>query len=264
MEEPQLCYEQLKLNNQLCFPLYACSRRIVNRYAPLFKPLGITYTQYIVFLVLWEEDGLSVGELCRRHGVLVFSDEIHCDFAFPEHPHTVFLQACPELADRTVLCTAPSKSFNLAGLQASNIWIPDPGIRERFSAAVSRTGYFSLNAMALEACRAAYTGGEAWLEDCRAYLRGNLDFLRDYLRERLPAIRLIEPDGTYFAWLDCRGLGLDHDALERLILEKAGLWLDGGAMFGPEGEGFQRMVLACTRATLREALERLEHAVNSL
>lgn len=206
---------------------------------------------------VWTREELRrVGELCRAHGVLVVSDEIHCDFAFPEHPHTMLLQACPEIADRAVLCTAPSKSFNLAGLQASNIFIPDPALRQRYQAVLSRNGYFSLNTLALTACAAAYRDGADWLDQCRAYLRGNLDRLREFLDRRLPTVRLIEPEGTYFAWLDCRALGLRGEALDRRMLD-CGLWLDGGGMFGPEGEGFQRLVLACPRATLDQALERL-------
>ena len=211
---------------------------------------------------VWTEAELRrLGALCERYGVTVVADEIHCDFAFPEHPHTMFLKANPQLAGQTLVCTAPSKSFNLAGLQASNIWIPDEGLRERFQGVMRRVGYSALNTLALEACRAAYAGGAEWLDQCRDYLRGNLDFLRDFLTERLPEVRLIEPEGTYFAWLDFRALGLSAEELERLVLRDARLWLDGGGMFGPEGDGFQRVVLACTRKTLREALERLARAV---
>ena len=213
---------------------------------------------------VWTREELRrVGELCLRCGVPVLSDEIHCDFAFAETPHTMLLDACPELQDRCLVCTAPSKSFNLAGLQASNIWIPSAELRERFRKVLSRCGYFGLNTMALEACRAAYEGGGDWLDACKAYLRENLDFLRQFLQEKLPELRLIEPQGTYFAWVDCSALGLNDKELDRFLLEKAKLWLDGGSMFGPEGSGFQRFVLACTRKTLREALGQLEAAIRS-
>lgn len=199
-----------------------------------------------------------IGQICKRYGVTVVSDEIHCDFAFEEHPHTVFPLACPDLADHCIVCTAPSKTFNLAGLQVSNIWIPSAGIRRKFAKEVDKTGYSQLNTLGLVAARAAYESGEDWLSACRDYLRGNLDFLRDYLREHIPQIRLVEPDGTYFAWLDCSGLGLDPAALNDRIANRAKLWLDAGHIFGKGSEQFQRVVLACTRKTLSRALNRLE------
>ena len=212
---------------------------------------------------VWTEEELGeIGRICRRHGVYVVSDEIHCDFAFPEHPHTIFIQAAPEMASRAIVCTAPSKTFNLAGLQTSNIWIPDAELRERFRAEINRCGYSQLNAAGLAACRAAYAGGEEWFEQCAAYMRENLNYLRIWLTERLPRLRLVEPEGTYFAWVDCSGLGLSPAELEDLIVNRAKLWLDSGAIFGECAAQFQRIVLACPRATLTEALERLERAIN--
>lgn len=211
---------------------------------------------------VWTAEELrKMGRICREHGVFVVSDEIHCDFAFPGHRHSVFVQAVPELAERTVICTAPSKSFNIAGLQISNIWIPSEKIRKSFVHEIDASGYSQLNGMGLAACRAAYAGGADWLEQCSAYMRANLDFLREFLRERLPEIRLVEPEGTYFAWLDCSGLGLTREGLGDLIINRAGLWLDSGHIFGAKSEQFQRIVLACPRATLTQALERLESAV---
>ena len=211
---------------------------------------------------VWTPEELRhLAALCERYDVLLVSDEIHCDFAFSETPHTVTLRACPEIAERTVMCTAPSKSFNLAGLQTSNLFIPNEGLRSRFRAALDRMAVNGPNALGLVAGEAAYRGGAAWLDACRRYLRGNLDCLRDFLRERLPEIKLVEPEGTYFAWLDCSALGLEPEALDKFITERAKLWLDAGTMFGRGGEQFQRVVLACPRATLQTALERLERAV---
>lgn len=233
-------------------------RKIVEEKVKLFllcsphNPVGRVWTL---------EELQKIGAVCEKYGVIVASDEIHCDFAFPEHPHTPFPAACPALAERTIVCTAPSKTFNLAGLQASNLFIPSRKLRGLVEKEIDRTGYSQLNALGLTACKAAYSGGEAWLEACRAYLRENLAFLRDYLRENLPQIQLVEPEGTYFAWLDCSGLGLTQRALNDLIVNKAKLWLDAGHIFGQNAGQFQRVVLACPRATLEQALEQLRAAV---
>ena len=210
---------------------------------------------------VWTEDELQqFGAICRKHNVFVVSDEIHCDFSLPGHPHTIFLNAAPELEGQTIVCTAPSKTFNLAGLQVSNIWIPSADVRKRFVREIDRSGYSQLNALGLVACQAAYKQGGEWLEQCRAYLRDNLAFLREELKKRLPQIRLVEPEGTYFAWLNCSGLGLDDTELDRLIVDRAKLWLDAGHVFGSSDQ-FQRIVIACPRATLSQALDRLETAV---
>ena len=214
---------------------------------------------------VWTREELRrLGRVCLEHGVIVVSDEIHCDFAFPEHPHTVFLAANPELSEQAVVCTAPSKTFNLAGLQASNIWIPGEALRERFTREMSRCGYGQLNALGAVACRAAYREGGPWLDECRAYLRGNLDYVRDFLRNNIPGIKLVEPDGTYFAWLDCSGLGLDAEALEELVVHRAWLWLDAGGIFGGGAEQFERVVLASPRFILARAMEQLRAAVSAL
>lgn len=202
-----------------------------------------------------------MGEICATYGVFVISDEIHCDFAFPGHPHTVFLRACPGLSERSIICTSPGKSFNLAGLQVSNIWIPNSDVRKSFLRVMDRSGYSQLNKMGLVATRTAYESGEEWLLQCKKYLRGNLDYIRDFLQKRIPEIRLVEPEGTYFAWLDCSGLGLTREELNNLVIQKARLWLDAGHIFGENADMFQRVVLACSRRTLEQAMNRLEQAV---
>jgi cystathionine beta-lyase len=213
---------------------------------------------------VWKRDELErLGAICQKHGCLIVSDEIHCDFVFPGHRHTVFAGISPELADNIILCTAPSKTFNLAGLQISNIVIKNKELRRKFSREIRRTGYDEPNIFGLAACRAAYESGGDWLRALLEYLNGNLSFLRDFLRESIPEARLVEPEGTYLIWVDFRELGLSAAALDELIVKKAGLWLDGGAMFGEEGEGFQRINTACPRSVLKQALTQLKNAVQS-
>lgn len=212
---------------------------------------------------VWTVEELRrIGDICQRNGVYVVSDEIHCDFALDGHPHHVFLDVNPGLADRTIICTAPSKTFNLAGLQVSNIWIPNADVRAAVLKEIDRSGYSQLNTLGLAACQAAYAQGGEWLAACRAYLQDNLDFLRGYLAENLPQVRLVEPEGTYFAWLDFSGLGSSCAQLNDLIVNHAKLWLDAGHIFGGHAEQFQRVVLACPRATLQQALLQLKQAIH--
>lgn len=211
---------------------------------------------------VWTAEELRrMGEICLKHDVIVVSDEIHCDFSWPEHPHTPFIQAVPEMAARSVVCTAPSKTFNLAGLQASNAFIPSSELRERFRAALSATGWGGLNGMGQAACKAAYRYGAPWLDALKDYLRGNVDYLREALREKLPMLKLIEPEGTYLAWVDFSALGMTPAQLHDLVANKARLWLDDGNIFGDVGAQFQRFVLACPRGVIAEAVERLERGV---
>ena len=211
---------------------------------------------------VWTEAELiRVGELCLHYGVTVVSDEIHADFVFPGHKHVPFASLRPKFADITVTCTAPSKTFNLAGLQISNIFISNQTLRRAFRQEVNRVGYSQANLMGLIACQAAYEGGAPWLDELKEYLGGNLDFARAFLKEHLPQVRLVEPEGTYLLWLDCSALQLDDKMLDDLIVNQAKLWLDPGPMFGPGGEGFQRINMACPRATLQKALEQLATAL---
>lgn len=211
---------------------------------------------------VWTQEELqTIGAICKKHSVTVIADEIHCDFAFPEHPHTPFVKACPDMAERTIVCTAPSKSFNLAGLQVSNLFVPGEALRENFRKEMAIISYSNPNRLGTIACTAAYEGGEEWLDACKAYMRENLDYVRFFLAEHLPQIRLVEPEGTYFAWLDCSGLGLSKEALDDIIIHKAKLWLDSGAIFGLCAAQFQRVVLACPRATVMEAMQRLKFAI---
>lgn len=236
-------------------------RKIVENNVKLFilcnphNPVGRVWTK---------EELLKLGEICVKHDVVVVSDEIHGDFIYPGHQHTVFASLSDEIADITITCTAPSKTFNLAGLQISNIFISNTNLRRKFRKEVAAAGYSQVNVMGLVACQAAYEEGREWLNQLKEYLVENLDFVRDYLKENIPKVKLIEPEGTYLIWLDFREMGLSKDELEDLIVNKAKLWLDSGAVFGEDGIGYQRINIACPRATLEKALMQLKAAVDNI
>lgn len=210
---------------------------------------------------VWTEAELkAVGGICKKHGVFVISDEIHCDFTYPGHVHRVFSQVCKDMETMCMICTAPSKTFNLAGLQVSNIFIPEKEKRDRFKRAMKVTGYEEITAMGITACEAAYMYGEGWLLELREYLRCSLDFVRDFLYKNLPQIRLVEPEGTYLIWLDFSAYGLTQEEVNRRIIEEAGLWFDKGSMFGKESGQFQRINMACPRSVIEETMKRLQQA----
>ena len=212
---------------------------------------------------LWTREELEkLGDICKKHGVIVVSDEIHSDFTYGENIHHVFASLDEKYAAITTTCTAPSKTFNIAGLQISNIWISNPELRARFRAEVTAAGYSQVNLMGLVACQAAYETGEEWLKELKIYLEGNLDYVRTFLKENLPEIKLTEPEGTYLLWLDFKSLGMKEEQLKDLVENKAKLWLDSGAMFGPDGEGFERINIACPREILKQALTQLAESVH--
>lgn len=212
---------------------------------------------------VWDRESLlEIGRICVENHVVVVSDEIHADFIF-EGTHQVFADLSDKIRDISVTCTAPSKTFNIAGLQVSNIFIANDSLRRRFVKEISAAGYSQVNASGLVACRTAYAQGEEWYQGMMAYVRANIDFAEQYIREQIPEIRMRKPEGTYLLWLDFRRLSLTSEELEDLIVRKAGLWLDSGAIFGACGEGFQRINAACTRATLTEALGRIKNAIKN-
>ncbi len=208
-----------------------------------------------------KEELLALGEICEKHRVTVVSDEIHEDFVFGDRKHTVFASLKKEFAEFTITCTSPAKTFNLAGLQVSNIFIPNEALRRRFCGQIRAAGYDQLNTLALTACEAAYRYGDVWYEAMMDYLTGNIAYMKEYLERELPEVRMIDPEGTYLIWLDFGGLHLSDNELEKLIVEKAKLWLDAGTMFGPVGAGFERVNIACPRQTLEQALSQLKTAI---
>jgi len=210
---------------------------------------------------VWTHDELvRMGDICLRHGVIVVSDEIHQDFIYPGHRHIVFAGIDPSFADITLTCTAPSKTFNIAGLPLSNIFIQNRDLHKKFKQEYTNCGLGQPGIMSIIACKAAYEGGEKWLEELLLYLGGNVSLVRQFSQAPSPVFRLVEPEGTYLVWLDCSGLGLSARELNEQISQKAKIWLVGGDAFGPSGAGFQRINIACPRTVLHEGLTRLQYA----
>ena len=207
---------------------------------------------------VWKKQELiRISEICLRHGVLVVSDEIHSDITFEDHTHTVYGTLSQAAAENSIICTAPSKSFNLAGLQFSNIIIPNAKLRADFMREVDRTGYDEPSLMGIVAATAAYSEGAEWFEEVKDYIWQNIVFAKNYIEENSPKIKVIVPEGTYLLWLDFSGFSLTDKEINERILNKAKVWLDSGSMFGTEGEKFQRINCATPRSILKEALQRI-------
>jgi cystathionine beta-lyase len=183
---------------------------------------------------------------------------------FGERKHIVFASLNKEFEDISITCTSPAKTFNLAGLQISNIFIPNAGLRHKFRKQLDAAGYSQQNTLGLTACEAAYRYGHTWYHAMMNYVEKNIAFIKDYLEKELPQIHMPEHEGTYLVWLDFRELGLSENELEKLIVEKANLWLDSGAIFGASGSGFERINAACPRSILKQALEQLKGAVSQV
>lgn len=203
------------------------------------------------------EELIRLGDICYRHNVIIVSDEIHADFVF-NGKHQVLANLKEEYKKITIVATSPSKTFNIAGLQVSNIFIPNQELRRKFRKELDASGYSQLNVMGLVATKAAYEYGEEWYEAMHKYVSENIAYAKQFICERLPKVKVVETEGTYLMWLDFRELKLSAGELDELIIKKAKLWLDSGKIFGESGKGFQRINVACPRKTLTEALTKLE------
>ena len=214
---------------------------------------------------VWSRAELAkVGEICLRNHLLVISDEIHFDLIMPGHKQTVFATVSKELAENMVVCTAPSKTFNLAGMQTSNIIIPNPALRARYVKEAESCGFFSLSILGYKACEIAYAQCGAWLDELVKLVYHNHLELKRFVEKNIPEIKVFDLEGTYLQWMDFRKLGLDKDKLEKYLHEKAELFFDEGYVFGEEGEGFERMNLACPTKVMMEGLNRLAAALKDL
>lgn len=213
---------------------------------------------------VWTKEELTrMGELVVKKNAVMIADEIHCELLFKGYQHTPFASISSEFEQRSITCIAPSKTFNLAGLEASVVIIPDREIRENFK--TTRKGFLpTCNIFGMVAMEAAFREGDVWLEQFLRYMQTNLDFLADYFSRKIPKIKVIQPEGTYLVWLDCRELGLNPSELEDFMNRKAKVGLDHGSAFGPSGAGFERINIACPRSLLEEGLQRIERAVNEL
>ena len=211
---------------------------------------------------VWPKEELQkLGQICMENNVLVISDEAHFDIVYKGYTHTPFASISEEFADNSITCTAPSKTFNLAGVQMANIIIPNKELRNTFTNKIDQLYLGLSNTFGVTAVESAYKYGEEWFDQFLDYLEGNLTFLKEFIETNLKEIKVILPEGTYLVWLDCRELGMDAKALEDFFWKKAKIAFDEGYTFGAGGEGFTRVNIACPRDILEEGLKRMEKAV---
>ena len=240
-------------DNRYHIDLADFEKKIVGHHVKLFllcsphNPTGRVFTK---------EELTAMGDLCVKHGVKVVSDEIHNDFVF-RGEHTVFATVKKEYEQISVICTSPGKTFNLASMLISNIFIPDRELRKRFRHEVDAAGISQLSALGLVAAKAAYEQGDEWYEQMMSYVGENIRYVKEYVKENLPGVTVIDGEGTYLMWLDFRGTGLNPEELDCRIIYEAKLWLDSGKIFGSTGAGFQRINVAAPKAILTECLERI-------
>ena len=207
---------------------------------------------------VWTKQELQkISEICLAHNVLVVSDEIHSDITFGSNVHTVYGSLSEQALKNSIICTAPSKSFNLAGLQFSNIFIADEKLRKAFSEELDKTGYDEPSVFGIVAATAAYSKGADWFDSVKSYIWENILFAKNYIEENASQIKVLVPEGTYLLWLDFSETGLSDSEINDRVLNKAKVWLDSGSMFGKEGEKFQRINCATPRIILEDALKRI-------
>lgn len=213
--------------------------------------------------IVWKRDTLvKLAEICARHGVLVISDEIHAEMAYPQYAHHPFATVSETAASCCITFMAPSKTFNIAGIVTSYAIIPDEHIRETFYSFMEAGEFCAGTIFAYTATTAAYTYGAEWLQQMRMYIMENVRYVDDFLKANLPQIKAYPPQASFLVWLDCRDLNLSQPELVSLFQDKAGLALNDGSMFGPGGEGYMRMNIGCPRSVLEKAMNALKKAVD--
>lgn len=233
-------------------------RKIVENNVKLFilcnphNPVGRVWTK---------DELLPIAEICKKHNVIVVSDEIHGDFVYDGRKQTPFATVTDDSDQYTITCTAPSKTFNLAGLQTSNIIIKNKELRAAFQAELDKMSIGMMSPIGAAACEAAYTHGARWLNGLLKTIAENRDFMKSYIEEHIPELSMYELEGTYLAWVDMRGLAMTNEELKEFMAKNAKIWVDDGDMFGVEGENFSRFNLACPKSTVEKAMKQLEEAV---
>ncbi|WP_209123953.1 MalY/PatB family protein [Alkalihalobacillus sp. BA299] len=214
---------------------------------------------------VWTEEELKeLAEICVEHDLLVISDEIHCDIVFKGHKHLPIASLSEEMRKRTITCMAPSKTFNLAGLQTSYTVIFNPTLRRQFKNHLSQEFLNMFSQIGAVAMEAAYTMGEEWLEELIDYVEGNVQFVKLYIEEHMPKIKVVNPEGTYLLWMDCTDLGMTAAERKKWLTTEAKVALSNGIVFGKEGEPFERINLACSRASVQEGLNRIKRGYDKL
>lgn len=209
---------------------------------------------------VWTREELTkLGNICLKHHVLVVSDEIHCDFVYSPHRYTPFASICEEFAQNSVICTAASKTFNIAGLRYSTIFVPNPELRGRYLEQINACAV-KCNLFGSIATRAAYEEGEAWFDEVLAYIAQNIRLMKAYLAQELPMLKVIEPEGLYLVWVDFSAFHLSDEALTDFMINDAHVWLDEGYIFGQEGHDYERFNLACSSKIVRESIDRIKRA----
>lgn len=212
---------------------------------------------------VWTLDELQrIGEICARNGVLVVSDEIHSDLVYAGVRHIPFASISDAFAENSITCAAPSKTFNLAGLNTAYVVAKNPDLLRRYKLMLAKASMNEVNIFGIEALAAAYNEGGPWLDELMKYLAGNLEYLNQYIQDNIPEIRVIQPEATYLVWLDCSALSLEKKELDQFLVHEALLALDEGHLFGDEGIGFQRVNIACPRSILEQGLRQLSDAVD--
>lgn len=213
---------------------------------------------------VWNYQELTqIYEICKRHNVTVVSDEIHCELVFPPHVYIPWGSLSEEIADRSVICTSASKSFNIAGLQIANIVCRNKEMREKIDKAINVNEVCDVNPFGVLATISAYNDGEEWLLELIDYLKGNYEYLVDFFHKYLPDFPVVKLEGTYLVWVDCRKLGIPSGELEEKFIREGGVWLNPGSMYGKDGEGFMRINIACPRSRLEEGLKRIHRVLST-
>jgi len=256
-----LVYNQLKEENgkwEMDF------ESLVNSIDPKTRMIIISNPHNPVGRVWTPEELKILAGICLKNNILILSDEIHCDLILPGFSHTPVALLSPEIAENTITCIAPSKTFNLAGLSTSSVIISNPALRRSFNRIVDSLHIGSGNIFGTAASVAAYTYGHQWLDALLDYIDHNVDFVQDYCLKMIPEIIPVQPEATYMIWLDCRKIGMNGKELQNFFVNKAGIGMNEGLTFGPGGEGFMRMNLGTTHQTVIKAMEQIEKAVSSI